>query len=179
MSYCLKLPIHVHNKGTIRGTCETSSDIGITLCYLLPDTTFVQINPTTDEFLVEYDLGVPLGHYLWHWCLAKETLRFTVLWSLRNRAASWGEMSHEPRVMPSQATSAPMRYSSIRCENGRKTKMAITRNVDSLWQNKWFNRLPGSIRSKRRLGQRQVWGQIYSVHPKGPSRRHSLRQRDL
>lgn len=64
MNYKLKLPIHLCNKGSIKGTCETSSDIGITLYHLLPDTTFGQMNPTTDEFLVECDLGIPLGHHL-------------------------------------------------------------------------------------------------------------------
>lgn len=57
-----------------------------------------------------------------------------------------------------------------------KTKVVIAGSIDSPWQNKWCTRTRCSVRRKRRLGQRQAWGQSYGVDSKGPSRRHSLRR---
>lgn len=101
-------------------------------------------------------------------------MRFTVSWRLKSGAAPWKGMSHELRVTPPWAVPPPMGHSPTGSENGLQSKDA--NSIDSPWQNKWCTRTRCSIRSKRRLGQRQVWGQGYSVHPKDPSRRHSLRQ---
>jgi len=149
------------------------------LYYLLPDTTFGQMYPVTEVFLVECDLGIPLGHHLWQYCLTKERVKiFTVLWSTKSRAASWRGRSHKPRVTPLLAVphwlaAVPLCLWMV----GRAE--VIARSIGKPWQNKWCTRSRSFIRSKRRLGQRKVWGQDFSIHPKAPSRRHILRQTDL
>lgn len=78
-------------------------------------------------------------------------------------------MSHEPRVMTSQAVPAPRGYSPTGSEKGGKTKMAITRSPDRLWHNQWFTRTQAPSEAKgdwargRSEGKSTVYVQM--VHP--------------